>query len=575
MVLEVKLSQNKDVEGLGAYHTSHCLNKTRRIAMLVAKIALYVLFASASIAINALSILFLPILGITIPLSLGGIGFSGFQLFKLVQELKGLKTISPPTSTLPYAKREQKCPSLDQYDDKIKDCYVFEDTLETYKAKHDLIKNAEQEILLSGSYCGKEALDETLDLIEERMKEKPNLRVCILSSTRFLSNNKCQNWEKLEKLTRAYPDRFHVAFSFETVQANPTENGFKFISNHVKLMVVDGRAMITGGSGIEDRWAKSDGLKGLPSLKKVKGYVNRSIAKCFRDKDFLFYSTEKNSNIERSRLEFYKLFTRWHHYTMEHESKNKYIGKIIKAREEALVQMGKPVPENFHDFHKTLVKNEKRLQLEDLGLDETRHTNDPDMKVKLHVSGPEQTVNKFEKDLIELFDNAQKSITFSHMYFHPTPDVAIAMKNAIRRGVKFKILTNTYHKKSPYAHRLFTSRSAYHIRDLAREGAIYGNPLQLWHWTVKNSTNHQKIIVVDDQYLVCGSSNFGYKGLKSMSDYEHNVIIDSKKVCEKVNADFAVDTQIDYTKEANPLKNLSLIDLTVAGLHRFFSPIVG
>ena len=251
-------------KGIGEYEGNINTRKTKRRALCIAKIALNILLGSALLSTIALSAVLCPLsLILSIPISIAAAAFSIKQIMKICNEIKGIKHTAPSTHTLIPEEIEKKGPKLGEWGDTRLQCAPFRDCMQSFEFKKKLIENAEQEILISGSYCGRRAFDEILDAMEKRMQEKPDLRVHILTATRFVTDQdkfKSKNWKRIQELTEKYPNRFFTVFSFETFQANPNRPGFKYISNHAKLLIVDRRAMITGGGGIEDRWAYSNGL---------------------------------------------------------------------------------------------------------------------------------------------------------------------------------------------------------------------------------------------------------------------------------------------------------------------------
>jgi len=391
------------------------------------------------------------------------------------------------------------------------------------------------------------------------------LRVSILTATRFVTDKGAQkNWTKIKELTEKYPDRFFTILTFEAHQANPTEQGFKYISNHAKFMIVDRKVMITGGSGIEDRWAYSDGLTAYEGEHKETDFVNASIAKAFRDKDFIVWSDEKGSLIETSVFEFYKLMTRWNHFCVTVRNGHQKLKEIAKAREKDGTAL-----EAFHDFYKDLDPGLPQIDPEMLV-----HDGAKPQRVKVFASGPEQTKNTMETELIDLIDNAEKEIFINHMYIHPTDGLVSALQRALEREVKISIITNGEVEESPLSHKAFAPRSLYNTRDIS--GFKPNEHLKLYFWNVKLSTNHQKYIIIDEQYVLCGSSNFGYKGFDSMSDYEHNLLIESKELCQQLKKD--IDVDLRYCKPVSPKEVGKLPgprEILYAALHSLLAAKIG
>ena len=95
---------------------------------------------------------------------------------------------------------------------------------DTQHWRKKLIESAEHNIVISGNYCGGEAFDEILDLLERRMAQKPDLKVIIIASPNFIKDEtitkkdvhgesiqvEVQTKTKIAALYEQYPERFHL-----------------------------------------------------------------------------------------------------------------------------------------------------------------------------------------------------------------------------------------------------------------------------------------------------------------------------------------------------------------------------
>lgn len=135
---------------------------------------------------------------------------------------------------------------------------------DTFKWREELIKTAQHNIVISGNYCGGEAFDRTLDLIEARMDEKPDLKVVLISSPKFIKNKTVkqvdvdgnevripvENKTKLAALQEKFPDRFSLVESPDVWMVGTSA---KKVTNHTKYFGIDyGKYYILGGTGIQD-----------------------------------------------------------------------------------------------------------------------------------------------------------------------------------------------------------------------------------------------------------------------------------------------------------------------------------
>ena len=131
----------------------------------------------------------------------------------------------------------------------------------------------------------------------------------------------------------------------------------------------------------------------------------------------------------------------------------------------------------------------------------------------------------YEKAVIDLLDHAQKSIVMSMYIIRPLKSDPVSLlvgdlKEALARGVTVEIYHNTkfdYPWGEP-----FDLKNAF--LDLKEKGAkIY--------LASDNSRLHDKLIIVDDQYVVEGSMNWTVSAIKD--NFESAVIIDSPDLAKE------------------------------------------
>lgn len=548
-------------QGIGEYDERKTNRDKWRIASCVGKIALHILFNHISLGLTALIVISCPLSAfVAAPAALTLLARSFYKIWENYKELTGLKHIAPSTHALIPREEEISTPQLNAWDDTALRCLPFEDCQKAFECKKLMIENAEQEILISGSYCGGTSFDQILDAIKKRMEERKELRVHILSSTRFITK---ENQDKISELSNRYPTRFFTVYTHETHQANPNEPGFKFISNHAKMVIIDRKAMVTGGSAIEDRWTYSSDLIAPEFKLKQSGFINSMLSKSFLDKDFLIYAQDNNNKslIDRSALEYYKLFSRWHHYAVHFK------------HEHPKIQQPTFPDSPGSSFYKNLAPNLNTIPVQMLT---NRQEGFECARMKLFMPGPEKIKNNMEKELISLIENSKKTIKINHMYFHPTKALKQALANAANRGVKIQILTNYNTPNSPKIHKIFGDKSIFHVRKIARQETKNQKNITLFYWDIKDSTNHQKYILIDDQYTLCGSSNFGYKGFNSMSDYEQNVLIDSQTLNKDLKNHFVRDLKNSKRFCNEKLRQLpSLYELFFTAIHNLFEKKIG
>ena len=427
---------------------------------------------------------------------------------------------------------------------------VCQDTKESFQWKKQLIEAAEHNIVLSGNYCGGLAFDEILSIMTTQLAKKPQLKIVVLSSDKFID---ASNREKIDNLTAVYPSRFQLV---ESPDIWTIGEKAKFSTNHSKILSIDyGKYFILGGSGLEDKYAYHEGLHNTFSSPNGNiGMLNNILPRGFRDQDFVFHSEQGYEGIGgRVHLEALKLAYTWMYYNKSQE-KGSVAEEILF--DQAITQPQPIVNTRVDPFH--------------------QNTNVcPDIETKILFTGPEDKSNAFAKELIEQFDQAKKRIVIDHMYFHPSEEIFNALVNAANRGVSITLITNGYDKHSPIAHKAFGPRSRFNY--IALKSAVnkeHQNNIKVHEFRVRKTTLHKKVIVVDNT-VIAGSSNFGYKSLVTNSDHEINFVVKNASFAEKTLEVIAVDLTAKYAKLVSNLKNLTFFELFRANIHPLIGFLIG
>lgn len=412
------------------------------------------------------------------------------------------------------------------------------DGKETEQWRERLIASAEHNIVLSGNYCGGDSFNRLLSKIEERMKERPELKVIIISSPKFI---KKAHREKLNELRKLYPDRFSLVESPDIWHVSP---GLKKVTNHTKVCVVDyGRRFMQGGSGIQDSFAAS-GLDEPEEeeIKGVGGFLGQILPRTFRDQDFVGESAieEASSTGRQTYIQALLLAHRWEEY----QARLKHtIGSPVKASELGLIT-GIATP--ISDTDSLAVRLLRTPVPQDLDLpsipefdrdERTAFVED----MEIIAQGPHQTSSAFAARLIEQINKAEHAIHINHMYFHPSSAVFDALVAAANRGVKITVITNGVHKDAPKAHNFFAPRNRYNY--IALRNAIQPDKrqnLEVYEFEQDRKGTHKKVVVVDDT-VIAGSSNLGHKSLTLVCDDELNFVAKSRDFAQGVLAVFAED----------------------------------
>jgi hypothetical protein len=470
-------------------------------------------------------------------------------------------------------------------------CQVIptEHSADTELWRKRLIEAAEENIVISGNYCGGNAFIDFLNLIEKRIGEKPQLKVVILSSPMFLKG-RCK--ARLDKILKKFPQNVSLVESPSIIHISP---GIKKTTNHTKCMVIDyGRYFILGGSGIRDHFTQT-GLEDLTKkeflesngevlsseMEASSGLFELVLPRYFRDQDFVFSSNSKNNPVG---LQVYKqmllLSHRWEVINKQKKSffikKPKHISlkgfglfsnmqTAFKEKDSLTTKLLKTPPKELHSLSCSLEKFEMSAKKANR------------VFCKVFASGPESEKSPFAGELLNHIKKAKKRIVISQMYFHPTTELRNALIEAAKRGVKIEILTCGTYTSAPKSHTAFAPRNRYNYSVVMNSLSPQDRKnISIYEFRVNKTTFHKKIFVIDDT-VISGSSNFGYKSLVTCSDHELNFIAKSKKLAEETLKVHKVDVAHSH-KITHPLSrywSLSLGEYGRAVLHRLMAPLIG
>lgn len=449
----------------------------------------------------------------------------------------------PSTTTLGLNAFDHGSLPLGSFSNPVNRGVVCEDSTKSTEWKLRLIDQAQDSIILSGSFCGGDVFDQCLQKIDSKMREKEHLTAIILSSEMFLTDS---NRRKIDELASTYPDRFTLVQTPRVVHVDP---GIKFSTNHAKALVVDQRYVLIGGSAFDDKNAIWRGDSSPDRLDEPPAScLDQMLAIAFRDMDFVLHCPESNGFSKTLHLELLKLASRWKYYTEEHWDIERFAvsssaPNTICEAEGIDIFSGEPYVDSI--------------------------------SCKVFTTGPEHTSNPFLIELIGQIDRSQESIYIDHLYFHPPQELLLALLGASRRGVKIHIVTNGNDRQmSPSSHSFFAAKSLYHYRYLLQNG----NPdhLSYHEYSVEGVTLHKKIIVIDQQLVVAGSGNCGYKSM-NMFDYELNILMSSAELARRTIEVIQRDIELSRTVQIDSSERSAIpIGLRIkAGVQSVLSPLIG
>jgi phosphatidylserine/phosphatidylglycerophosphate/cardiolipin synthase-like enzyme len=388
---------------------------------------------------------------------------------------------------------------------------------EAFAWKKRLVEQAQREVILSGNYVGGEAFGQILDVLESKLAQGREFRACILGSDLWI--DAALN-ARLQRLQQTYGTRF-VWIKTEKYAHRQSGLPDRQANNHVKALVIDGgRAVIMGGSGLENKYAFSDGLT-RHTGERGTGLVHGVIARNFRDMDWVFARAPAAEGADAPQL-----------------SPARDVGAKVRYE---LLKLGML----YQEINRTQGESATRHDLfaafpmpegECLWSRAPDLAGWPDTQLEVMAQGPTDAHSLYSRRLAELIDQARERIVIHHQFFNPSAEIVDALVRALNERRVHVIICSNFDnngRDSPKAHAAFVPGNRLQLQRMAQR--LSGRALrrlQCFEFggrgaaedVPRKATLHKKVVVIDRHVVIAGSSNLGYKSCVENTDYEINFV---------------------------------------------------
>lgn len=290
---------------------------------------------------------------------------------------------------------------------------------------------------------------------------------------------------------------------------------------HNKAMVVDNRTAIVGGRNIADEYFGLDDTYNFRDLELLLGGpVVQEVSAVF-DK---YWNDQWSFPIEML------------------SQKKASAEQLVEARRVTSLSTHLHVEESTEDL---IVRWREVVENADTGKVILYSDEPPQDNPKNREEAPVQVAN----ELISLFNGAESEILIVSAYLIPTPDLEGAVKRALDRGVRVRILTNSIRSNNH-----LSAHSAYrnHINTLLENGAELHevrtdardrDRYMLTPIGRKKLALHAKALIIDYDKVFIGSANLDPRSLRINTEMGFLVVSDqfNKKLREALEGDFLTE----------------------------------
>ena len=213
---------------------------------------------------------------------------------------------------------------------------------------------------------------------------------------------------------------------------------------------------------------------------------------------------------------------------------------------------GDPVGEIEKEFSYTWARANRGIDSISKGI-----TADGDFRYL--VARPLLFPNPIYRELLFEISRAQHNIYLATPYFMPPLRLRMALKNAVRRGVKVHVIVT---EKTDVPLAVHVSRSYF--------PTFIRNGIRIFSY--KETVFHEKYAIVDDQWAMLGSTNIDYLSL--VRNRESNLLIRDEDTIEYLRQHFIRDRESCEELHADFWKKLPLPSRIIGYLGRFLKKMI-
>lgn len=386
--------------------------------------------------------------------------------------------------------------------------------------KHELLKSAKKSIEMATGYAQGQVFQSTLDIFSEKLMTNPDIviHLTISDASSFITE---ENRLFLELLATTFPGRFRYLCICNSGLLSQ-EGGFYRTSVHMKLIVVDEKYFMLGGTNLVDHMSRSNPEEAPPPANWEEEHLPKAVC----DMDVV----AMGPMAKKLRKEFFTLFSL---FSTPGASLRNGDGPFTPPQDLCF-----PIKED----EKTAIPNF-----------DGKHDLVKDVKAFALISGPRLQLHAIGNLYQQLINEARSTIHLGHMYFFPTPRIYEALLEAVNREVEISLITNTLHSRftpSEFTIGLYADLSRSHYLPL-----MMGHPYSAFGWIQAENDSpkkssiyeynrdsvlyHKKTMTVDHRYAVLGSYNLGSKA--ENANFEIAIFFDAPLVAAQFDQLLEID----------------------------------
>lgn len=349
-----------------------------------------------------------------------------------------------------------------------------------FEWKKALIESANESIELSVNFAGGSSYREVLELMDRKMSQNELIKTHMIASVDLLEP---ADKEMLQKMKEKFGDRFNMLITDRYYKV-----GLDFHSeeNHVKMLVVDGKYFVGGGTGIHPRLNREH-YDSTQDVEKPTAAA-RLLDPASKDADIV---GESQDIAHAMRDQFFNLYRLWEIRTTKSDHPSRYFPLTQEP-----------------GYCQTFAEGEGVVQ---------------NVRMKFLVGGPEHRGNNpIVKEYAKRIAKAKSEIRIANWILNPSKKIRRALKEAVALNPKLKRVAHLNGIGSTFSigrlSQTHSGRGNYHLVD------------KIYEFRGHRQIYHKKVATFDNTHTIIGSFNLGKKSAK----YDHEVafVIKNKEVTD-------------------------------------------
>lgn len=319
--------------------------------------------------------------------------------------------------------------------------------------------------------------------------------------------------------------------------------------NHCKIVVIDGNEVFTGGINVGDEYT---GLK--PGIGFWRDTDVRIIGEAAEDYQIVFDAHWEMSTPEKHRKVK-------HDKIVQRQERRKLLQPLHRKNKltEMMAEWSTELGDELDDWLGGKTGEQKKNDSFAGFAETTKDTALVEAYIHNIEGNPAMSTQVIRNAMFISLTQALKSIDMTTPYFLPNEDFIMALKTAVARGVRVRLVV-----PKEVDHKIVDLASRTYLGELHEAG------VEIYLYT--RGILHPKILIIDGEVSDIGAANIDERSFRL--NYEMNSVFYSREISQQLTEQFERDMSDSVRLELDMLTERSLPTRIVEQAARIFAPLL-